>query len=312
LAGGRKLKSTIDSRCTACFNFFVTWNNLPHKERDSTDKVRGQLKGAGLKARKSLGQNFLVNDGVRDTIIEAASLSPGDTVIEVGPGLGVLTEKLASQAGRVIAVELDDSLAERLGNRLSRFSNLHIINADILSLDLTALIKGGTYKVVANIPYYITSPILRYFMQAEPRPSLMVIMMQEEVARDVTAKQGEMGFLAVSMRLFSIPRMICRVPADCFYPEPRVDSAVVRFDILPRPAVAAGDVEGFLELLHAGFKAPRKQLHNSLAIGLGLEPDAAEEILARAGIDSRRRPGTLTLDEWSALYREAGAHRAEA
>ncbi len=273
--------------------------------------MRGQLKGAGLKARKSLGQNFLVNDNVRDNIIEAAGLSAGDTVIEVGPGLGILTEKLASHAGRVIAVELDDSLAERLTNRLVRFTNIHIINADILSLDLTALIKDGTYKVVANIPYYITSPILRFFMQAELRPSLMVIMMQEEVARDVTAKPGAMGFLAVSMRLFSIPRLICRVPADCFYPAPRVDSAVVRFDILPRPAVEVGDVEGFLELVHAGFGAPRKQLHNSLAIGLGLEPAAAEKILVRAGIDSHRRPGTLTLDEWSALYREAGANRAD-
>ena len=273
--------------------------------------MRGQLKGAGLKARKSLGQNFLVNDNVRDNIIEAAGLSAGDTVIEVGPGLGILTEKLASHAGRVIAVELDDSLAQRLTNRLVRFTNIHIINADILSLDLAALIKDGTYKVVANIPYYITSPILRFFMQAELRPSLMVIMMQEEVARDVTAKPGAMGFLAVSMRLFSIPRLICRVPADCFYPAPRVDSAVVRFDILPRPAVEVGDVEGFLELVHAGFGAPRKQLHNSLAIGLGLEPAAAEKILMRAGIDSHRRPGTLTLDEWSALYREAGANRAD-
>ena len=273
--------------------------------------MRGQLKGAGLKARKSLGQNFLVNEAVRDSIIEAAGLSDADTVIEVGPGLGALTEKLAAQAGRVIAVELDDSLAERLKNRLVRFSNTDIINADILELDLSGLTGGKTYKVVANIPYYITSPILRFFMQAELRPSLMVIMMQEEVARDVTARPGAMGFLAVSMRLFSIPRMVCRVPADCFYPAPKVDSAVVRFDVLPRPAVEVGDVEGFLELLHAGFKAPRKQLHNSLAIGLGLEPAAADQILKWAGIDSSRRPGTLTLDEWAALYREAGEHRAD-
>lgn len=269
--------------------------------------MRSQLKGAGLKARRSLGQNFLVNEAVRDSIIEAAGLSAGDTVIEVGPGLGILTEKLASYAGRVIAVELDDSLAERLANRLSRFSNIRIINDDILKLDLNGLVKGGQYKVVANIPYYITSPILRFFMQAEQRPSLMVIMMQEEVALDVTAEPGAMGFLAVSMRLFSIPRMICRVPADCFYPAPRVDSAVVRFDILPQPAADVGDVAGFLELVHAGFGAPRKQLHNSLAIGLDCEPAAAEIILKRAGIDSRRRPGTLTLDEWSALYREAGS-----
>ncbi len=234
-------------------------------------------------------------------------MSPGDTVIEVGPGLGILTEKLAAHAGKVVAVELDDGLAERLRNRLSKFSNIDIINADILSLDITALSKGTKYKVVANIPYYITSPVLRYFVQAELRPSLMVIMMQEEVARDVTAKPGAMGFLAVSMRLFSIPKIVRCVPADCFYPAPKVDSTVVRFDMLERPAIEVDDIKGFLELVHAGFKAPRKQLHNSLAIGLGLEPAAAEEILERAGIDSHRRPGTLTLDEWSALYRQAGS-----
>lgn len=234
-------------------------------------------------------------------------MSAGDTVIEVGPGLGILTEKLAAHAGKVVAVELDDGLAERLRNRLSKFSNIDIINADILSLDITALSKGAKYKVVANIPYYITSPVLRYFVQAELRPSLMVIMMQEEVARDVTAKPGAMGFLAVSMRLFSIPTIVRRVPADCFYPAPKVDSAVVRFDMLERPAIEVDDIKGFLELVHAGFKAPRKQLHNSLAIGLRLEPTAAEEILERAGIDSRRRPGTLTMDEWSALYRQAGS-----
>ena len=259
-----------------------------------------------MKARRSLGQNFLVNEAVRDCIIEAACLSLADTVIEVGPGLGMLTKSLASRAGRVIAVELDDGLAERMTRQLSGLSNVRIINADILSLDLTPLINSGTYKVVANIPYYITSPILRYFMQALLKPSLMVIMMQEEVAREITAEPGAMGFLAVSMRLFSVPEMVCSVPADCFYPAPRVDSAVVRFDMLPQPAVDVGDVEAFLEMVHAGFGAPRKQLHNSLAIGLGCEPADAEKILERAGIDSRRRPGTLALDEWAALYREAG------
>lgn len=277
---------------------------MPHRQRDLSAKVRGQLKGAGLKAKKSLGQNFLVNENIRDSIIEAANLSAEDTVIEVGPGLGILTEKLAARAGKVVAVELDDRLAERLGSRMTKSGNIDVITADILNLDLRGLIRSGTYKVVANIPYYITSPLLRYFMQATVRPSLMVIMMQEEVARDVTAKPGAMGFLAVSMRLFSLPSIVCRVPADCFYPAPKVDSAVVRFAMLDRPAVEVVDVKGFLETVHAGFGAPRKQLHNSLAIGLGLGTEEAGEILRRAGIDPRRRPGTLSLDEWAALYRQ--------
>ena len=283
---------------------------MPHKERRSTARVHSQLKNAGLRARKNLGQNFLVDENVRDSIIEAAGLSKDDIVLEVGPGLGVLTEKLAASAARVIAVELDDGLAMRLKNKLVRFANIEVINEDILKLDLGHIFEGvSAYKVVANIPYYITSPILRHFMQAEMKPSLMVIMMQDEVARDIAAKPGAMGFLAVSMRLFSNPEIVCRVPAASFYPAPRVDSAVVKFNMLREPAIMVDDVDGFLELVHAGFAAPRKQLRNSLSLGLKLEPVKADLLLREVGIDPQRRPGTLTLEEWAALYRAAGGGR---
>lgn len=283
---------------------------MPHKDRRSTAKVHSQLKNAGLSARKNLGQNFLVDENVRDSIIEAAGLSKDDTVLEVGPGLGALTEKLAAGAARVIAVELDDGLALRLKNKLVRFANIEVINEDILKLDLGHILEGvSDYKVVANIPYYITSPILRHFMQAEMRPSLMVIMMQAEVARDIAARPGALGFLAVSMRLFSHPEIVCRAPATCFYPAPRVDSAVVKFNMLREPASMVDDVDGFLELVHAGFAAPRKQLHNSLSLGLKLEPVKADLLLREAGIDPQRRPGTLRLEEWVALYRVAWGGR---
>jgi 16S rRNA (adenine1518-N6/adenine1519-N6)-dimethyltransferase len=282
---------------------------LPNKNREPNRAIQRRLRSHGLRARKSLGQNFLVVDSVRDAIIEAACLNAEDTVLEVGPGLGALTEKLAAGTGRVIAVELDAGLALKVGKKLSGYSNVKIVQADILEQDLNDLVGESSYKVVANIPYYITSPILRYFTRAANRPALMVIMMQEEVAREVTAPEGRMGFLAVSMRLFSNPEIMLRVPADSFYPVPRVDSAVVKFNMLPSPALDIADIDGFLDLVHCGFASPRKQLRNSLAIGLKIEAAEAEIMLHRAGIDPGRRPGALFLAEWSALYRVAGGGR---
>ncbi|MDD5647890.1 MAG: 16S rRNA (adenine(1518)-N(6)/adenine(1519)-N(6))-dimethyltransferase RsmA, partial [Dehalococcoidia bacterium] len=249
---------------------------MPHKYRENRHSLQRRLRSQGLRARKSLGQNFLVVDSVGEAIIEAAALAADDTVLEVGPGLGALTEKLAAGAGRVIAVELDEGLVSRLKKKLGVYHNVRIIHADILTQDLKSLVEGSSYKVVANIPYYITSPILRYFTRADRRPDLMIIMMQEEVAREVTAPQGKMGFLAVSMRLFSNPEIILRVPAASFYPVPKVDSAVVKFSMLPEPALKIADIDGFFELVHCGFSSPRKQLRNSLAIGLKIEAAKAE------------------------------------
>jgi 16S rRNA (adenine1518-N6/adenine1519-N6)-dimethyltransferase len=262
------------------------------------------LVGAGLKAKKRLGQNFLIDETVRDRIIQAAEIAPTDTVVEVGPGMGVLTEELAELAGRVVAVELDENLAVRLKRKLAGAANVEIVHEDILDVDLKSLLGGEVrFKVVANIPYYITSPILRYFTQNELRPDLMVIMMQEEVALDVTAKPGHMTFLSASMQVFSRPELIIKVPSESFDPRPKVDSAVVKFNMLKKPSVPVSDVEGFLQFLHAGFAAPRKQMRNSLALGLKTETDRARELLEKSGIDPQRRPGMLTLAEWFNLYR---------
>ncbi len=277
---------------------------MPHKHKEG-QSIKRRFRSRGPRPRKSLGQNFLVDDSVADAIVQAASLTADDTVLEVGPGLGALTEKLAARAGRVIAVELDGSLVSRLRKKLAAHGNLDIVHADILRQDLNSLVGSDPYKVVANIPYYITSPILRYFIRAERRPMLMIIMMQEEVARDVAAPPGKMGFLAVSMRLFSHPEIILRVPAASFYPVPKVDSAVVKFHMLPAPALAVDDIDKFLELVRCGLAAPRKQLRNSLVIGLKISAPDVESMLLRAGIDAERRPGSLSLGEWSALYHAA-------
>jgi 16S rRNA (adenine1518-N6/adenine1519-N6)-dimethyltransferase len=269
-----------------------------------------RLQGEGLRARKRLGQNFLVDESVRDAIIESAGISAEDTVVEVGPGLGVLTERLVALARRVIAIELDEKLAFRLKRKLTGPSILEIVHDDILQVNLKQLLGAEVdYKVVANIPYYITSPILRYFTQNVPRPSLMVIMMQQEVAVDVAASSGHMTFLSVSMQIFSRPEIVCKVPAASFYPAPKVDSAVVKFTMLKQPAIDIADIDSFLEFVHAGFAAPRKKIRNSLALGLKLEPEQAGELLEKSGIDSQRRPGTLTLEEWQALYGNVGVGR---
>lgn len=277
--------------------------NILHNNRSR------RLPGTGLKAKKRLGQNFLVDATIRDAVLNAACILPEDTIVEVGPGLGVLTEKLAALVKRVVAVELDGELASRLTQKLGKLSNLEIVHGDILKLDLKKTLGQDTsYKVVANIPYYITSPILRYFARNKVSPSLMVIMMQEEVAEDITSKPGHMTFLAISLQIFSCPEIICKVPASSFLPVPKVDSAVVRFNMLGTPVVPGEDIDGFLQLVHAGFASPRKQMRNSLALGLRQEPRAIEGLLKAVGIDPQRRPGNLTIEEWWKLYLNRGMY----
>lgn len=257
----------------------------------------------GISPRKSLGQNFLIDTGIRDVIIEAAQLLPSDVVLEVGPGAGTLTEKLATQLGSVIAIELDSNLAVKLREKLANFNNLKIIQADILKLKLEQILNGAvSYKVIANIPYYITSPILHYFAHAATRPSLMVMMLQKEVAIDVIAAKGRMSYLAVAMQLFYRVKQVCLVSPASFYPPPKVHSSVIRFTLRSEPAIAITNLDKFLALVHACFAAPRKMLRNSLAIGLKLDTRATGDILNQAGIDPSRRAETLTWNEWGNLY----------
>jgi 16S rRNA (adenine1518-N6/adenine1519-N6)-dimethyltransferase len=276
---------------------------VPDKTSSFSAQVKNLLRQSGLKARKSLGQHFLVDGVVLSTIIEAAELLPEDTVIEVGPGLGILTSELARHAGNVIAVELDTELASLLQCRLASLSNLRVINADILKVKLPQLLGGKSqYKVVANLPYYITSPVLRYFVEASPKPSLMVMMVQKEVGEAIVASPGNMSLLAVSLQVYSQIRIISYVPSRCFYPQPKVDSVILRFDVLPEPAVKVADMNGFFEVVKSGFSSPRKQLHNSLAHGLGMKPAEVAPFLNQANIDSKRRAETLSLEEWAKLY----------
>ncbi len=289
----------------------------------------------GLDPKQSLGQNWLVDESHLARIAAAADLSPADTVLEIGPGLGGLTRYLAAQAGRVIAVELDNRLIPILRHRFADQPHVEIVHGDILEIDPGAVVRqedGETrrqgdkessdprsqvpdsqllnsqfsifnYKVVANLPYYITSAVLRHLLEAAHPPTVAVLLVQKEVAQRLCAEPGDMSILAVSVQFHAQPKIVQRIPAGAFHPRPKVDSAVVRLDIHPQPIVPDVDPAWFFTVVRAGFSQKRKQLLNSLSAGMGRPKYAIETALHTAGIDPKRRAQTLSLDEWGALCR---------
>jgi 16S rRNA (adenine1518-N6/adenine1519-N6)-dimethyltransferase len=278
---------------------------------DEIPSVFDLMRRYGLDPKKSLGQNFLVDESHLRRIADAADLTKDDTVLEVGPGLGVLTRHLAERAGRVVAVELDDRLIPILQERFAGQPHVEIIHGDILTLDPRALVAPAiqpsdeaadmVYKVVANLPYYITSAVLRHLLEATPPPVIAVLLVQWEVARRIMAKPGDMSILAVSVQFYAEPRIIHKIPAGAFVPRPKVDSAILRLDVRPRPAVPDVNPDDFFRVVRAGFGQKRKQLLNSLSQGLSLPKETARQLLVAAGIDPRRRAETLSLDEWARL-----------
>ena len=256
----------------------------------------------GIAPKQSLGQNFLYDEGLLARITAAAELSPGDAVLEVGPGLGALTRQLAQAAGRVVAVELDDRLLPVLRYELEPFANVEIVHGDILSFDPASRFDGS-FVVVANVPYYITGAILRRLLEEKPRPRRMVMTVQREVADRLTARPPDMSLLAVSVQYYAEPQLVARIPAGAFYPPPKVDSAIIRLRKWTTPPVDAPSDDLFFAVARAGFGQRRKQLRNSLGSGLGIGGDAADRLLAAASVESTRRAETLTLDEWAAIAR---------
>ena len=250
-----------------------------------------------------MGQHYLVDTVVLGRILAAAELTEDDVVLEVGPGLGSLTRGLVERVARVIAVEMDAHLAASLATRLGHPANLTTVEADARTMDIGALVGNDPgYKVVANLPYYAANPIVRRLLEAEPKPALMVFMVQQEVARVMVAEPGRMGLLSVATQYYARSSLVCNVPPEAFRPPPKVTSAVVRLEPRSQPAVAVADPEAFFALVRAGFSAPRKQLRNSLSHGLGVPGAVVGQLLEALDLDGRRRAETLTLDEWAALY----------
>jgi len=270
------------------------------------------MRRSGLRARKGLAQHFLIDGEVLKLVVSTAQLTPADIVIEIGPGLGVLTGELARQAGRVLAIELDDKLAAILQQTLASSDNVAIINQDVLKIDPATLLReqkikipseiGAGYKVVANLPYYITSPVLRHFLEASVKPQTMVVMVQKEVAESIAAAPGQMSLLSISVQFYGRPTVVSHVPADSFYPPPEVDSAILRIDVYSQPPVSVTDVKSFFDMVRAGFTASRKQIANSLAQGLQLPKSEILPFLEKSDIAPQRRAETLTLEEWAHLW----------
>jgi 16S rRNA (adenine1518-N6/adenine1519-N6)-dimethyltransferase len=259
------------------------------------------LRQYGLKPDKSLGQNYLLDETYLHQVIDAANITSQDVVLEIGSGLGSLTRFLAVIAHTVVAVEVDSSLIPVLKQVVAQFSNVHVIEGDILSLDPAQLVSQSQYLVVANIPYYITSALIRHLLEASLQPRRLVLTIQQEVARRICATPGDMSLLALSVQVYGHPEIIAHIPAGAFYPPPKVDSAIIRIDLFPSPLIPSDMLDAFFRLIKAGFSQKRKTLRNSLAGGLRLSPPVVEALLHNAHIDPMRRAETLSLPEWHQL-----------
>jgi 16S rRNA (adenine1518-N6/adenine1519-N6)-dimethyltransferase len=311
------------------------------------ERVRAALRALDLRPSRSMGQNFLIDPDALAAIVAAAELTRADRVIEVGPGLGVLTWELVQRAGHVVAVELDKRLAARLRDEFAA-APLTIIQADVLRVEPGEVVGPGDkiqrtdpqiaqmtqisgqqttdngqqseepqpsalspqpYKLVANLPYAITAPVLRHFLEAAAPPALSVVLVQWEVAKRITAQAGDLSVLAHSVQIYTEPEIVARVPAQSFFPAPAVDSAILRMRRRPALAVPVDHVDNFFRVIKAGFLHTRKQLGNALpkgltAMGITADREVVLAALAAAGVDPTRRAETLTLDEWFAVYRQ--------
>jgi 16S rRNA (adenine1518-N6/adenine1519-N6)-dimethyltransferase len=262
------------------------------------------LRQYGLRPRKSLGQNFLVDEHWLERVAEAAHIHSEDTVLEIGAGLGSLTRHLAIRAGRVQAVEIDKSLLPILREVTAPFANVRVIEGDILALPIETLlgnIPASTYRVAANIPYYITSAVIRQLLESSLRPVCLLLTVQQEVAQRICAAPGDMSLLAVSVQYYGDPIVVGTIPAAAFFPAPNVESAIIRIDIRQN---IEGEVSPLLfRLAKAGFSQKRKMLRNTIAAGLHLDAKEVGLRLQGAGIDPRRRAETLAVEEWIRLSR---------
>jgi len=259
------------------------------------------LKRHGLRADKRLGQNFLQDSFALEAIASAAEIETTDTVLEIGAGLGSLTRYLAASAKQVVAVELDFDLLAPLQAVLAPYPNVRVIHGDILKLSPQELVAAKNYIVAANIPYYITSAVIRHLLESETKPRRIVLTVQKEIAERICAKPGDMSLLALSVQVYGKPRIAARIPASAFFPEPKVDSAVLCVDIYPSPLIKAELLKSFFKLLKAGFSQKRKTLRNSLSSGLHITAAASEEMLTKANINPMRRAETLSIEEWQTL-----------
>jgi 16S rRNA (adenine1518-N6/adenine1519-N6)-dimethyltransferase len=262
---------------------------------------------ASVRPRKALGQHFLSDRNILNRIVDAAELSPGDGVLEIGAGRGDLTAILAERGHTVTAVEIDRDLAAALTSRFAAAENIRIVEADALDLDTRSLFDRRAFSVVANLPYNAGTAIVRRLLEREPRPRRLVVLLQKEVALAMAAGPGAMSLVSIGVQVYAVARKLFDVQPGAFFPAPRVMSSVVRLDVLEEPRVPPAEIAGFFAVARAGFSAPRKQLRNSLANALGISPQLAGAALVRAGLGPAVRPSELSIDQWLQLSRSLRA-----
>ncbi len=282
-------------------------NQLPTDVREEIDltniqELRRVLYAHHMRPNKSFGQNFLIDRSILMRIVDAAEIAASDTVLEVGAGTGVLTRELAKRAQRVVAVELERDMLTLLAETTSAYPNVELLARNLLYLNPVEVFGQAAYKLVANLPYYITAPTFRHFLESANRPQLLVVMVQYEVAQRIVAGPGDLSLLGVSIQFYGQPKIIERVPAISFYPAPKVDSAILRIDVNPHVPLTPEERESFFRIVQAGFSARRKQLHNSLTHGLHRKNEDTRSWLAAANIDAARRAETLSIAEWLQLW----------
>ena len=266
-------------------------------------ELRNVLYTHGMRPNKSFGQNFLIDRAVLAKIVEAAEIGRADEVLEVGAGTGVLTRELAQCARRVVAVELERDMLALLEKTTQQFANIELLARNLLFVDPAEVFGDAPYKLVANLPYYITAPTFRHFLESANPPRLLVVMVQEEVAERIVASPGDLSLLAVSIQFYGRPRIMARVPARAFYPAPKVDSAILRVDLHAGAPLTPGERDSFFRLVQAGFSERRKQLHNSLTHGLHHKNEDIRAWLTAAHIDTSRRAETLSIEEWLRVWK---------
>ncbi|MER3436862.1 MAG: 16S rRNA (adenine(1518)-N(6)/adenine(1519)-N(6))-dimethyltransferase RsmA [Chloroflexota bacterium] len=264
------------------------------------------LQQRGLRPRKALGQHFLLDQHIVQRIVQVADVAPGDVVIEIGPGLGILTEALLDAGAEVFAIELDKGLAAHLRATFGEVNRFHLIEGDALKIDPASLVPAERdYAVVANLPYSIASAVLMHLLEAEKPPRRLTIMVQREVAERLAAKPPAMTILGIAAQFFTTPRIAFVVPPDAFYPPPNVDSAVVVLDVRPCLPLPPEERARFFRIVNAGFRHKRKQIANSLADEFRVPKEAVVQWLTAAGIDPSRRAETLSVEEWVKLTQHA-------
>ncbi len=262
-------------------------------------------------APQRLGQNFLTDRAVAGRIIHRAGITPETVVLEIGPGRGALTHQLAASAATLTVIEFDSELVEVLRQRYADDHSVDVVEADGRTVDPNSLplIVDRKYILVASLPYYAATPIVRNFLESSHPPERMIVMVQKEVAEEMQAEPGDMSMLSLAVQVYAEVSVLFKVPPEAFTPRPKVTSAVVELKPRAEPLVIADQQADFFRLARAGFKAPRKQFHNSLASGLNIDVPLARSLVEAAGIDPERRPATLSIPEWKALlekWTEAG------